>query len=632
MVGNAETQAPLKSARWCDVCCRIAAFSVWAALVAFFIGLAMNKGLMIPDDASHAVIAKCMASGIGYASTAPSLDREPSAPLRFDPGVGTGPGILLPCAAVLRIAGINDVLPGISAILVWASVMTVVLVLAGREVRGVSFLLGTTVFCVASFLVFAKQWILWHSLLGEIPAAAYLLMGHWLLADERFSRRSCIIAGLFFGLAVQTKYLAALLFTGAVVILVIRLCTTQQDWRARVTRVMLFLLGCITPTALWETYKLSCLGYHSYIVNWQQFLAATSALTVEGPKPFSLSLVQQRAAEFRDNFSIDLGLWITTLIVVLIVVRKNLAQRWPCLFAGLLTSSVCAFLYWTGFSMGWPRYTAMGVVLGCFALSVPIFSMPRVSQQALFALIVALLVSPAIYRTLPASWARDVQERVPFPPTKARQARAHVVAAIEALQRQGPIDLVCRSPAAFYHVDFDLAGCANFNRALDKDPSPDSPGAPRRRIALINYQWGPHCFTFFNGSEREKIELLLRERIVSVLFSEDPYELVETSGPPPAAAATSQKPPGAFISATPNPAPAGGGFGATVIAWDTGDSTSGEVVQATRDTPEQRLSLGARGEFKVYWLTAGTAYEYRLYAGTERKKLLDSVRVTRNCQ
>ncbi|MGO9109987.1 MAG: hypothetical protein ACLP9L_12205 [Thermoguttaceae bacterium] len=627
--GNAQVRQGFGSARRCDVGCRIAAFCVWIAFVIFFLGLAVNRGLMVPDDACHAIIAKCTACGIGYAWTGPSLDREPSEPVRFSPGVGTGPGMLLPCAAVLKVAGIHDVLPGISVVLIWASVMTTVLVLVGRETRGISLLMGTSAFCLAILLVFARHWFLWHSLFGEIPAAAYLLMGHWLLADERFSRRSSLCAGLFLGLAVQTKYLAALLCTGPCVILAIRLCTARWDWKARFLRAALCLLGCAMPTVLWETYKFSCLGYHSYIVNWQQFLDATHALTVRQPEPFSLALVQKRFTVAINEFSINLVVWAVVLVVVMYLFRKNVAQRWPCLLVGLLASSSCAFVYWGCFSMGWPRYAAMAVVLTCFALSLPIFALPRVRQQALFALIPLLVLLPAVPM---ASTVWQIKQYALFRPAKVRQARSHVVDAIEELKRQGPIDLVSRSPAEFYDVDFDLDGCMNFNRKMQEDPQSTTYEIPRRRIALINYCWGPYCYISFPGDEREQIELLLGETIVSVLFSEYPYELVETRGPPPAAGMPPPKPAGAFISATPNPAPAGTGAGSTVIAWDTGDDASGEVVQAMRGSPEETLSVGARGEATVTWLVAGVAYEFRLYAGPGRKRLLDSVRVTRACQ
>jgi hypothetical protein len=206
------------------------------------------------------------------------------------------------------------------------------------------------------------------------------------------------------------------------------------------------------------------------------------------------------------------------------------------------------------------------------------------------------------------------------------------VAAIEELRRQGPTDLVCRSAGEFHDVNFNLEGCLNFNRKIEDDPQPPAGGPAKRRIALINYLWGIYSYQMVPGDGRDQIETLLGEKIDAVLFAENPYELVETRSPPSAARTALRKPAGAFISATPNPVPAGGGFGRSVITWDTGDDTFGEVVQAALGWPEQPMSVGARGQANVTWLTAGNVYEFRLYAGPGKKRLLDAVRVTRKWQ
>ena len=84
-------------------------------------------------------------------------------------------------------------------------------------------------------------------------------MGHWLAAEELTSRRSAWLAGIFLGLAVQSKLLAVMLCPGACFILAVRLRADRPRWKAAGVRVWLFLLGCIVPTAL-LTPKFSCLG------------------------------------------------------------------------------------------------------------------------------------------------------------------------------------------------------------------------------------------------------------------------------------------------------------------------------------------------------------------------------------
>ena len=93
---------------------------------------------------------------------------------------------------------------------------------------------------------------------------------------------------------------------------------------------------------------------------------------------------------------------------------------------------------------------------------------------------------------------------------------------------------------------------------------------------------------------------------------------------------------GAFITATPNPVPTGGGGepGATTISWSTGsEASSGEVYLAPpADRPQEaeRLFAGesTEGSQEAPWITEGGTYEFRLYAGNERATLLDTVTVT----
>jgi len=103
-----------------------------------------------------------------------------------------------------------------------------------------------------------------------------------------------------------------------------------------------------------------------------------------------------------------------------------------------------------------------------------------------------------------------------------------------------------------------------------------------------------------------------------------------TSGEPPAQAmnpAARNGPPS--ITATPNPVPAGDSkFGTTTVAWDTGDGSPGEVYVIINGKEERRFSGSPRGNQDASWIGKGE-YEFRLYAGKERKSILASVKVVR---
>jgi hypothetical protein len=83
------------------------------------------------------------------------------------------------------------------------------------------------------------------------------------------------------------------------------------------------------------------------------------------------------------------------------------------------------------------------------------------------------------------------------------------------------------------------------------------------------------------------------------------------------------------LTATPNPVPTGPGQGTTTIEWSTGDDSEGQVYLRVGNEPEQLFSQGARGSQEASFILSGLTYEFRLYSGTERERLLASVEVTR---
>jgi hypothetical protein len=84
----------------------------------------------------------------------------------------------------------------------------------------------------------------------------------------------------------------------------------------------------------------------------------------------------------------------------------------------------------------------------------------------------------------------------------------------------------------------------------------------------------------------------------------------------------------ARIVADPNPVPAGAGPGTTTITWDTGGGMNGQVYVAAGGGPEELFAENAKGSKKATWIGSGAPYEFR-YAGTDRKKRLATVTVTR---
>lgn len=86
-----------------------------------------------------------------------------------------------------------------------------------------------------------------------------------------------------------------------------------------------------------------------------------------------------------------------------------------------------------------------------------------------------------------------------------------------------------------------------------------------------------------------------------------------------------------FLSASPNPAPAGEGPGKTMISWDTADGSIGRIFVSVNGGAEALFADGRRGSGPAHWIAAGSNYEFRLY-NSDHTELLAKVAVTRTTQ
>jgi hypothetical protein len=87
------------------------------------------------------------------------------------------------------------------------------------------------------------------------------------------------------------------------------------------------------------------------------------------------------------------------------------------------------------------------------------------------------------------------------------------------------------------------------------------------------------------------------------------------------------------LAAEPNPVPAGDpdrALGTTVISWNTGREAAGDLYVKVNRSPEMHLAHAASGTLKIDWIQFDSTYEFRLYAGKKRSKLLAQLDVTRD--
>lgn len=84
------------------------------------------------------------------------------------------------------------------------------------------------------------------------------------------------------------------------------------------------------------------------------------------------------------------------------------------------------------------------------------------------------------------------------------------------------------------------------------------------------------------------------------------------------------------LTASPNPVRSSDELAATTIHWDTGDGTAAEVVVARGSSPPMTFARGARGRATATWIARQSEYTFTLYALTPSRRVLTSVRVSRD--
>jgi len=87
------------------------------------------------------------------------------------------------------------------------------------------------------------------------------------------------------------------------------------------------------------------------------------------------------------------------------------------------------------------------------------------------------------------------------------------------------------------------------------------------------------------------------------------------------------------LFAEPNPVPAGDpdmALGSTVISWNTQCQAAGDLYVKVNRSPEIFLARAPSGQLKIDWIQFDSTYEFRLYTGKKRSKLLARLDVTRD--
>jgi hypothetical protein len=508
----------ISESHWLQVILRGAAALTWITFILFCIASAISFGLCCADDGSIALAAKSLAHGYGYSAHFLADGYPPQFygyPPQFNPAITTGPTLVLPCALMLRLFGDHEVIPGLVAIMAWATTFTFLFGRISRRVTNGPLFAGVAVFCLSIISVFAYFFENWHAFLGEVTAAALLILAHWILAMETLSSKWVFLGGLCVGLAIQAKNLALLGGIGVLIALAIRLKGRQRLPEVLAYPTILFA-GCILPTLLFESWKVIDLGIHGYLANWGAFLAVAKENGVGANGGPFLHFAGHRVGVIHDAFSIDPLAYLIIVALSLGSMARRFSRDWIILAGSVYASVFVWSAYWVCVSVGKPRYFEVAALMGCFALTIPIFGARSMNDALLFLAVAILLVAPGRSR-LPYIFHR--LDHGLFAPNDVRRARMKVVKEIRNLHAETPSAIFAGTWwAEFVDVEFDLENI--MIRRTDQVTQ-----EPGRKFVLLNKHFGI-------PNEHDYIQKTLGVPISATRLAAGPYELLEVNSPP----------------------------------------------------------------------------------------------------
>ena len=215
------------------------------------------------DDAVIANVAKNLAFGFGYSTSYPQI-------VPFDPEASTGPVVVLPAAALVRIFGNRYWVPTFSIVAcIWTSLTLVLLLLR-------SSLAPRDWFAITALIAFGL--LLYHAdefgLLGDVPAALLAVASTVILCQSGRGESASLIAGLLLGLAIETKLYAALMLGPAFGRLSLASAEGERDGFRHVREWLAFTTGVLVPVVSWQVCQFVGTGFsvHEWVgLNARQY-------------------------------------------------------------------------------------------------------------------------------------------------------------------------------------------------------------------------------------------------------------------------------------------------------------------------------------------------------------------------
>jgi hypothetical protein len=326
--------------------------AIWTAVLAgIVLLLALYNLKYFPptgfDEGSHLLVARTLAVEGEY---------------RFGPAVG--PTVLVPVAAVFRLAGVG-LLPARMAMAVYLLLSIAAFYALAHRLGGWKVATVGTLLLLSSPGVNLLRW--GRQALGEVPATLFFLVGALLwsggLGEERraYRRGRLVLSGLFLGLAVITKNQFLLLLPAWVLLWLADRLYYRQATHSDFILPLVVVMACVTGWYVGQRFLFAS-GRQLSSRNVEAWSSALS----RGMLTFSPGRTLDAVRFLADKdtfFGWVLPGWLYALMLSL---RRNReGMRWPLL--------VWVTTVWFGWflllSVGWPRYAFLPLAVSAIFIA-----------------------------------------------------------------------------------------------------------------------------------------------------------------------------------------------------------------------------------------------------------------------
>ena len=86
----------------------------------------------------------------------------------------------------------------------------------------------------------------------------------------------------------------------------------------------------------------------------------------------------------------------------------------------------------------------------------------------------------------------------------------------------------------------------------------------------------------------------------------------------------------AELRVKPYPLPPGPGASTITLSWRSGANGTAQVYVSVNGRPEKKVAEGHQGSKEIDWIHPGRDYQFKLYQGEDRQKVLAALAVRKN--